>query len=102
MSNTAIDRVSKPSLSFITYSYHCINPLVHRYIQKEFGHITCSKHLVHRSEMASTLFGIEIWGEYAVSHTLSSQELACSTWSTTSCATSSTTRRICTHYVERV
>ena len=92
VSNTAIDWISKPSLCLITYCDHRIESLMHRYMQKKFGHVACPKHFVHSCEMTSPLLWIKVWRKYTPWHTLPPQKLASPTWpSTTTTTTTATT-----------
>lgn len=76
MRNAAVDGVPDASLCFIANGDNGVESLVGGYAQEELGHIARTKHLVHRCEMRPAL-RIEVWGEDAIPHALSPQELAC-------------------------
>lgn len=90
VSNTAINRVPEPRLSLITNGDHGVEALLWRDVKEELRHIAGSKHLMHRREMSRALFRVEIRREYASSHTLPPQELACPAWPATTSATPAT------------
>lgn len=46
-------------------------------MQEQFGDVASAKNLVNGCKSGRTLVGAEVGGEYAVSGTLSSEELAC-------------------------
>lgn len=54
---------------------------VHRNVQQELGHVTCTKHLVNRSESGGSLVRTKVWGEDTPTNALPSQKLAGSTGS---------------------
>ena len=102
MSNAAVYRISKPSLSLIAYCHHCIEPLVDRNMQKKLGYVTRTKYLVHGCEMGCPLLRIKVWRKYTSRHALPPQKLASTAWPSSaataaSAATSTTTSRVCTH-----
>lgn len=103
VSNAAVYRISKPSLRFITYCYHRIEPLMHRNMEKKLGHVARPKHLVYSCEMGCSLLRIKVRRKYTPRHTLPPQKLARTAWPSATAATASaaaasaTTSRVCTH-----
>lgn len=102
VSNTAIDRISKPGLSLVTNGDNSIKPFVDRNMKKKLGDITGSENLVHRCKMSSPLLGVEVGCKYATQHALPPQKLARTTWpasASTAAATATTpstaTTRVC-------
>ena len=69
--NTAVDRVSEPSLSLVAYSDHRIESFVDGDMAKQLGNIAGSEHLVHGRKVGCSLLRIKIRCKYASHHTLS-------------------------------
>ena len=85
MRNTAINRILKPSLSFIGESDGGLTPVADREVSKEFRHVASSEYLMNSCKMSSTLFMAEIRRKNTTFDTFSPQEFASTTRGARSC-----------------
>lgn len=79
MGDAAIDGISDPSLSFISYGDDGLAAISHRDMQQQLGDIAGAEHLVNCGEPSWALLRAEVRRENAVSCALPPQELACTT-----------------------
>lgn len=90
VSNAAINRISKPSLSLETYGDHRIESFVNWDMKKQLRYIACTENLMNRCEMGCTLLRVEIRCEYTTRHTFPPQKLASTTRPSSTAATTTT------------